>query len=85
MRGVVLEGFDTAAVLLDDLPAPTTSGNQMLVRVHASSVNPVDAAIAGGLLRGDGRYGRPRSRYAGVVERVGPSAAGTAKAAGVSS
>src|SRR6478752_2328591 len=79
MRGAVLEGFDTAPVVRDDLPAPTASGNQVLVRVHASSVNPVDAAIAGGMLRGMVDYEFPvvlGRDYAGVVERVGPSAAG---------
>lgn len=51
----------------------------MLVRVHASSVNPVDAAIAGGLLRGMVEYEFPvvlGRDYAGVVERVGPGEAG---------
>jgi hypothetical protein len=79
MRGVVLEGFDTASVLRNDLPAPTVSENQVLVRVHASSVNPVDAAIAGGMLRGMVDYEFPvvlGRDYTGVVERVGPSAAG---------
>jgi NADPH:quinone reductase-like Zn-dependent oxidoreductase len=79
MRGVVLEGFDTASVLRNDLPAPTVSENQVLVRVHASSVNPVDAAIAGGMLRGMVDYEFPvvlGRDYTGVVERVGPIAAG---------
>ena len=75
MRGVVLGGFDTAPALRDDVPAPAARGKQVLVRVRASSVNPVDAAIAGGMLRGMAEYEFPvvlGRDYAGVVEEVGP-------------
>ena len=45
------------------------------MRVHASSVNPADAAIAGGMLNGmfEHRFPVVLGRdYAGVVEQVGP-------------
>ena len=75
MKAVTLNAFDTAPVLRDDLPAPTPAPNEVLVRVHASSVNPADSGIAAGMLRQMGvEYefhvvlGRD---YAGVVEQVG--------------
>jgi NADPH:quinone reductase-like Zn-dependent oxidoreductase len=74
MRGVVLGGFDEAPTLSDDLPAHTVGENEVLVRVVASSVNPIDAAIAGGMLRGMAEYDFPvilGRDYAGVVERIG--------------
>jgi NADPH:quinone reductase-like Zn-dependent oxidoreductase len=37
--------------LRDDLPAPTSGTGEVLVRVHASSVNPIDNAIAAGMLK----------------------------------
>jgi NADPH:quinone reductase len=47
---------------------------EVLVRVHASSVNPADAAIAAGMLRGMAEYEFPVTLgrdFAGVVEDVG--------------
>jgi NADPH:quinone reductase len=46
MRAVTLDSPDTAPALREDLPAPTPADNEVLVRVHASSVNPVDNSIA---------------------------------------
>ena len=46
----------------------------MLVRVHASSINPVDAAIVAGMLNGMFEHEFPivlGRDYAGVVEQVG--------------
>jgi NADPH:quinone reductase-like Zn-dependent oxidoreductase len=76
MRGFVLGSFDEAPTLRDDLPRPTVGEDQVLVRVRSSSVNPVDAAIAGGMLRGMAEYAFPvilGRDYAGVVEQVGPA------------
>lgn len=78
MRGFTLSGFDAAPALRDDLPAPTPSENQVLIRVRASSVNPVDAAIAGGMLRGMIEHDFPvvlGRDYSGVVEQVGSGVA----------
>lgn len=75
MRAVALTTPDTPPALIEDLPAPAPADDQLLVRVHASSVNPVDNAIAAGMLRGMGVehefpvvLGRD---YAGIVEQVG--------------
>jgi NADPH2:quinone reductase len=75
MRAITLDGPDTAPALRDDLPEPTPADNEVLVRVHASSVNPVDNSIAAGLLAQMGvAYEYPvilGRDYAGVVEQVG--------------
>ena len=51
MRAVSLDAFDAAPAVRDDLPGPTAAAGGMVVRVRASSVNPVDNAIAAGMLR----------------------------------
>src|SRR5438477_7984250 len=48
--------------LHDALPISTPAPNEVLVRVHGSSVNPVDNGIAAGMLRQMGvEYEFPRS------------------------
>jgi NADPH:quinone reductase len=75
VKAVTLNDFDTAPVLREDLPAPTPASNEVLVRVHASSVNPADNSIAAGMLRQMGvEYEFPvilGRDYAGVVEQLG--------------
>jgi len=80
MRAVTLESFDTAPALRDvPDPSPTTDG--IVVRVRASSVNPVDNAIAAGMLRELVAHDFPvvlGRDYAGTVEAVGADAGGFA-------
>jgi NADPH2:quinone reductase len=75
MKAVTLDAFDTPPALRDDLPAPTPAPNEVLVRVHAASVNPADNGIASGMLKQMGlEYEFPvilGRDYAGVVEKVG--------------
>jgi NADPH2:quinone reductase len=74
VRAFTLDGFDTPPALRGDLPAPTPAENEALVRVHASSVNPVDALIAAGALQEMAEHEFPVTLgrdFAGVVERVG--------------
>jgi len=74
MRGFALSGFDAAPALRDDLPAPAPGENEVLVRVRASSVNPVDAAIVGEMLRDMVEHEFPvvlGRDYAGIVDHVG--------------
>jgi NADPH:quinone reductase len=75
VKAVTLNDFDTAPVLREDQPAPTPAANEVLVRVHASSVNPADNSIAAGMLKKMGvEYESPvilGRDYAGVVEQVG--------------
>jgi NADPH2:quinone reductase len=74
MRAIALTAPDKAPAPID-LPAPAPAEEQVLVRVHASSVNPVDNAIAAGMLLGMGvehefpvTLGRD---YTGIVKQVG--------------
>src|SRR5215218_7864260 len=80
MKAVTLDAFDTPPRLRDDLPAPTPAPDEVLVRVHASSVNPADNGIAAGMLKQMGlEYEFPvilGRDYAGVVEQVGAEATG---------
>src|SRR4051812_7334553 len=75
MRAITLDAPDTSPALREDLPEPTPTDNGVLVRVHASSVNPVDNGIAAGMLAGMGvehQYPVTLGRdYAGVVEQAG--------------
>jgi NADPH:quinone reductase-like Zn-dependent oxidoreductase len=74
MRAFTLDGFGAQAALRDDLPEPQVGDNEMLVRVHASSVNPVDMFIAAGALKEMAEHEFPVTLgrdFAGVVEQVG--------------
>jgi NADPH:quinone reductase-like Zn-dependent oxidoreductase len=77
MRAFTLDSFESPPGLRDDLPTPTVGADQVLVRVHASSVNGADAAIAAGMLKGMFEYEFPVTLgrdFAGVVEDVGSAA-----------
>src|SRR3954471_18878081 len=74
MRAITQDAATTTPALRDDLTTPAPGDNQVLVRVHASAVNPVDNAIAAGMLSGmiDHEYPVILGRdYAGVVEQLG--------------
>jgi NADPH2:quinone reductase len=75
MRAVTIDSADTSPALREDLPAPTPADNELVVRVRASSVNPVDNSIAAGSLAQMGvEHGYPVTLgrdYAGVVEQTG--------------
>src|SRR5215210_402689 len=74
MRAFVLEDFDSEPRLRDDLPDPEPGDGQLIVRVHSSSVNPIDNAIASGMMRDFAEYRFPvilGRDFAGIVERVG--------------
>ncbi len=73
MRAVTVTAFETSPAV-HDLPTPTPAPTEVLVRVHASSVNPVDNAIAAGMLKGMVEHEFPVTLgrdYAGVVEDAG--------------
>ncbi|MEX0611578.1 MAG: NADPH:quinone reductase [Pirellulales bacterium] len=62
-------------IIIGELPTPEPTGSQVLVRVAAAALNPVDTYIRGGTIQ------MPLPRpfivgcdLAGVVERVGPEA-----------
>jgi len=74
MRAVTLDAFDAAPAVRDDMPDPTVAAVGLVVRVAASSVNPVDNAIATGMLREMVEHDFPvvlGRDYAGTVEAIG--------------
>ena len=78
MRALTLDGFDQPLRLRDDIPAPELGDEEALIRVQASSVNPVDTLIAMGAMRGRMEYHFPvilGRDLAGAVEQVGPAVA----------
>jgi len=74
MKGFTLDSFGARPGLRDDLPEPARGDDDVLVRVHASAVNPVDMWIAAGALAEMAEHEFPvvlGRDYAGVVEQVG--------------
>jgi NADPH:quinone reductase-like Zn-dependent oxidoreductase len=74
MKALTLDELGTQPALRADLPAPTPRTDEVLVRVRASSVNPVDNAIAAGMLKDMVEHEFPITLgrdYAGVIEQIG--------------
>src|ERR687897_1746869 len=73
MRAITLESFDSDAAL-QEIPTPQIAPNEVLVGVRASSVNPIDNAIASGMLKDMVEHEFPivlGRDFAGVVEQAG--------------
>ncbi len=74
MRAFTLESFASQPALRADLPEPSPAADEIVVRVHASSVNPVDVFIGMGALTEMFEHEFPvilGRDFAGVVEQVG--------------
>lgn len=75
MKGVIINRYGSVEVLqYEEIEKPSISADEVLVRVVASSVNPVDWKIRRGDLRLLSSFaGLPRlgSDFAGIVEGVG--------------
>jgi NADPH:quinone reductase len=81
MKAITLDELGAQPALRADLPAPMPGTNEVLVRVRTSSVNPVDNAIAAGMLKDMVEHEFPITLgrdYAGVVEQVGADVTGFA-------
>jgi NADPH:quinone reductase len=80
LRAITLDASGSQPSLREDLPEPTPADTEVLVRVQASSVNPVDNSIAAGMLAQMGvEYEYPvilGRDYAGVVEQAGSAVSG---------
>jgi NADPH:quinone reductase-like Zn-dependent oxidoreductase len=78
VRGIAYDRFgdDSVLKLRDDLPEPPVGPDTVLVRVHATGVNPVDIGIREGRLAGAYPHHFPIIPgwdVAGVVEQSGPA------------
>lgn len=61
-------------IRLADVPRPTLKADELLVQVHAASVNPIDTMIPSGLFKAVVRFELPAtlgSDLAGIVTEVG--------------
>ena len=79
MRAFTLSGFGEQPGLRDDLPEPEPAADELLVRVRAAAVNPVDGFIAAGALKEMAEHVFPvvlGRDFAGTVEGAGPAAGG---------
>jgi NADPH:quinone reductase len=79
MKAITLTEPGTQPALRRDQSAPTPGPDEVLVRVRASSVNPVDNAIAAGMLKDMVEHEFPITLgrdYAGVVGEVGAGVTG---------
>lgn len=78
MKAIVIDRYGAADVLeAREVERPAPTGAQVLLRVHAASVNPVDWKIRNGLLRPAYPTRFPHilgNDAAGVVEELGPQA-----------
>jgi NADPH:quinone reductase-like Zn-dependent oxidoreductase len=80
MRASVMPDFERQPTLAD-VPRPEAKPGEVLVRVHAASVNGVDLSIASGQLQGMLEYRFPvvlGKDFAGTVEAVGTGVTGFA-------
>ncbi|RZL84164.1 MAG: NADP-dependent oxidoreductase [Rhodococcus sp. (in: high G+C Gram-positive bacteria)] len=77
MKAVVLERYgNTVGVRAGEVPDPELRDDDVLVRIHAASVNPLDLKILKGKLKPILPYRLPivlGNDLAGVVARVGPA------------
>jgi NADPH:quinone reductase len=74
MRAITLESLDGDPTLRDGVAEPTPAADEVVVRVHASSVNAVDAFIGLGALTEMFEHEFPVTLgrdFAGVVEEIG--------------
>jgi NADPH:quinone reductase-like Zn-dependent oxidoreductase len=75
MKAFALKGFDVAPQFMD-VPEPVPGDHEVQVRVHATSVNPVDVLVSSGFFRTMQEYRFPAvfgRDVAGVVAQVGGS------------
>jgi NADPH:quinone reductase len=85
MRAITIRDFDSPPAE-QDLEQPTAGEGELLIAVQASSANPVDNAIAAGMLRGmfDHEFPVTLGRdFAGTVEATGAGVEGYAEGDGV--
>jgi NADPH:quinone reductase-like Zn-dependent oxidoreductase len=83
MRAFVLSGYGGPEhTALTDVPQPSPQVGELLVRVHAAGLNPVDYKTRAGALRVVRKYPLPivmGNELSGVVETVGPGVTRFAK------
>lgn len=76
MKAVRIHAYGDASVLsYEDAPRPVPSENEMLVRIHAAGVNPIDWKIRSGMMKDWIPHSFPFVAgvdFSGTVEEAGP-------------
>lgn len=76
MQAITYHKYGSADVLqLEERPRPVVGSGEVLVRIRAAALNPVDCEIRRGMLRPISSFGFPRipgSDFAGEVVEAGP-------------
>src|SRR5512136_1696220 len=76
MKAVRIHTYGGTDVLTyEDAPRPDPGAGEVLIRVHATSVNPFDCAVRAGYMSGYFQYTLPLilgTDVSGVIEAVGP-------------
>ena len=63
------------SLIVGDLPTPKPTGSEVLVKIAAAAINPIDTYLRSGAIAMDLPFPYiPGSDLAGVVEAVGPAA-----------
>ncbi|HTB33289.1 MAG TPA: alcohol dehydrogenase catalytic domain-containing protein, partial [bacterium] len=77
MKAIVVRAFgDPSVMQLEEVPVPSPGPGQVLVRVHAAGVNPVETYVrAGTYARKPALPFTPGGDAAGVVQALGAGAA----------
>src|SRR5258705_3745645 len=79
MRAFVVTGYGTIAdhVRLAEIPDPVEGPGEVLIEIHAASLNPIDSKIVHGDLKRISRYKLPRPTgfdASGIVKSAGAGA-----------
>jgi NADPH:quinone reductase-like Zn-dependent oxidoreductase len=76
MKAVRINSFGGSEVLsFEDAPRPMPGEGEVLIRVHATSVNPFDCAVRAGYMNSYFNYALPLilgTDVSGVIEELGP-------------
>lgn len=77
MKAVRIHEYGSPEVLrYEDAPRPTPGTAEVLVRIHAAGINPIDWKIRAGDVRGWLKYTLPMIPgwdFSGVIEEIGPN------------
>ena len=75
MKAALIENYgDIGQLIYTQTQTPVIAANQLLIKVHAAGVNPVDCYIRGGMFEDTGTHSLPLTLgwdTAGTVEQVG--------------
>lgn len=83
MKAVRIHGYGGPDVLkYENAPRPSAKDGEVLIRVHATTVNPFDCAVRAGYMSGYFNYALPLvlgTDVSGVIEEVGAGVTGFAR------